>query len=139
MKLFITVKSLGKRKNDLTKQAIELPTLPTTLRGLITAVVTLNVQQLHDKQQEVAWFPLLTAREIEVRGATGKVGFGSLYNEQQPDLAEALDTAVVAFEDGLYKVFIDEEEIGELDTQITLEEEDELVFIKFTMLAGRLW
>ena len=139
MKLYVTVKSLGKRKNVLTKQAIELPTIPSTLRELITAVVTLNVEQLSDQQTNTDWFPLLTGAEIEARSENGKVGFGAVYHEQLPELAKAIDTALVAFEDGLYKVFIREEEAGQLDAPLTLMEEDELVFIKFTMLAGRLW
>ncbi|WP_342514671.1 hypothetical protein MKY34_08070 [Sporosarcina sp. FSL K6-1522] len=139
MKFYVTVKSLGKRKNVLTKQEMELPTIPATLRELITAVVTLNVEQLSDQQKNMDWFPLLTGAEIEERSETGKVGFGAVYHEQLPDLAKAKDTAIVAFEDGLYKVFIREEEVSQLDAPLTLREEDELVFIRFTMLAGRLW
>ncbi len=139
MKIYATVKSLGKRKNVLTKIAIELPVIPRTLRELIREIVMLNVQQLNAKKQEPLWFPFLTGAEIEERGESGKIGFGAVNNEQSPDLTKAIETAVVAFEDGLYKVFIREEETSQLDTPLTLMEEDEIVFIKFTMLAGGLW
>ncbi|MFD2875182.1 hypothetical protein ACFTAO_03165 [Paenibacillus rhizoplanae] len=43
------------------------------------------------------------------------------------------------FEDGLYKVFVQEEECSALDEPLRLEEGDELTLIRFTMLAGRLW
>ncbi|MBE1553680.1 hypothetical protein [Sporosarcina limicola] len=139
MKLYVTVKNLGKRKNVLTKLGIELPIIPTTLRELITEVVSLNVQQLNDKQQSTALIPFLTETEIEERGESGKIGFGAVYNEQSPDLAKAVETAIVAFEDGFYKVFIREDEKSNLELPLTLNEEDEIVFIRFTMLAGSLW
>lgn len=139
MKLYVTVKSLGKRKNVLTRLPIELPVIPTTLRELITEVVVLNVQKLTEKQQSTALIPFLTGTEIEERGESGKVGFGSVYNEQSPDLSQAIDTALLAFEDGLYKVFIREEENSHLESPLKLMEEDEIVFIRFTMLAGSIW
>ncbi|MGF7046876.1 hypothetical protein J2T13_001378 [Paenibacillus sp. DS2015] len=136
MKLYVTVKSLGKRKNILTKIEIELPIIPTTLKELITEVVIVNVQELKDKQQSTALMPFLTGTEIKARGESGKVGFGSVYNEQSPDVAKAVGTALLAFEDGLYKVFIREEEHSQLESPLKLMEEDEIVFIRFTMLAG---
>lgn len=139
MKLYVTVKSLGKRKNVLTRLPIELPVIPTTLRELITEVVVLNVQKLTENQQSTALIPFLTGTEIEERRESGKVGFGSVYNEQSPDLAQAIDTALLAFEDGLYKVFIREEENSHLELPLKLMEEDEIVFIRFTMLAGSIW
>ncbi len=139
MKLYVTVKSLGKRKNVLTKIGIELPVVPTTLRELITEVVNVNVQELKDKQQSTALVPFLTGAEIEARRESGKVGFGSVYNEQSPDVTKAVETALLAFEDGLYKVFIREEENSHLESTLKLMEEDEIVFIRFTMLAGSLW
>nr|WP_205516368.1 hypothetical protein [Paenibacillus sp. SYP-B3998] len=137
--MYVTVKSLGKRKNVLTRLAIELQVNPTTLRELITEVVLMNVQKLNDKQQNTALIPFLTRAEIEERGENGKVGFGSVYNEQIPELAKAVETALLAFEDGLYKVFIREEGISHLESPLKLMEEDEIVFIRFTMLAGGLW
>ncbi|GKU76053.1 hypothetical protein [Paenibacillus sp. L3-i20] len=139
MKLYVTVKSLGKRKNVLTKLEIELLVIPTTLRELITEVVKWNVHQFTEKQQSTTLIPFLTGMEIEERKENGKVAFGSVYNDQIPDLKQAIETAVVAFEDGLYKVFIREEENSDLESPIKLNEGDEVVFIRFTMLAGSIW
>lgn len=139
MKLYITVKSLGKRKNVLTRLGIELPVIPSTLRELITEVVIMNVQKLTEKQQSTELTQFLTRTEIEERKESGKVGFGSVYNEQSPDVARAIENALLAFEDGLYKVFIREEENSHLESPLNLTEEDEIVFIRFTMLAGSLW
>ena len=101
MKLYVTVKSLGKRKNVLTQDRNRVPVIPKTLRELITEVVILNVKELNDQQQSTALIPFLTGTEIEERGENGKIGFGSVYNEKSPDLTKAIETALLAFEDGL--------------------------------------
>lgn len=139
MNVWVTVKSLGKRKPALTKQATELPETTDTLRQLIGNMVTLQIQALEDKKSQVEWLAYLMPEEIESQGATGKVGFGAVNNEVIPELQQAIETAVLAHEDGLYKVFVNEEEVHQLDEPLTLREGDELVFIRFTMLAGRLW
>lgn len=139
MNVWVTVKSLGKRKPALAKQATELPETTGTLRQLISNMVTLQIQALEDKKSQVEWLAYLMPEEIESQGVAGKVGFGAVNNEVIPELQQAIETAVLAHEDGLYKVFVNEEEVHQLDEPLTLREGDELVFIRFTMLAGRLW
>ncbi|QYK65803.1 MULTISPECIES: hypothetical protein [Paenibacillus] len=139
MKLFVTVKSLGKRKPALARQELELSPAPGTLRDLITATVALNVQKLREKQESVALIPFLTGEEVQAQGEIGKVGFGSIYNEGVPDIKDAVNTAMQAFEDGLYRVFVCDEETIELDAPLSLKDGNEIVFIRFTMLAGGLW
>ncbi|KQY90228.1 hypothetical protein ASD24_25360 [Paenibacillus sp. Root52] len=139
MNVWVTVKSLGKRKPALAKQATELPETTGTLRQLIGNMVSRQVQALEDKKNQVDWLAYLMPEEIESQGAAGKVGFGAVNNEGIPELQQAIETAVLAHEDGLYKVFVNEEEVHQLDEPLTLREGDELVFIRFTMLAGRLW
>ncbi|MCM3174996.1 hypothetical protein [Paenibacillus sp. MER 99-2] len=139
MNVWVTVKSLGKRKPALAKQATELPETTGTLRQLISNMVTLQIQALEDKKSQVEWLAYLMPEEIESQGAAGKVGFGAVNHEGVPELQQAIETAVLAHEDGLYKVFVNEEEVHQLDEPLTLREGDELVFIRFTMLVGRLW
>lgn len=62
-----------------------------------------------------------------------------MYSETKPEVEQATAAALLAFEDGLYKVFVQEEECSALDEPLRLEEGDELTLIRFTMLAGRLW
>ncbi|URJ46907.1 hypothetical protein MF628_001487 [Paenibacillus polymyxa] len=139
MKLFVTVKNLGKRKPALARQELELSPAPETLRDLITATVAMNVQKLREKQESVALIPFLTGEEVQAQGEIGKVGFGSIYNEGVPDIKDAVNTAMQAFEDGLYRVFVCDEETIELDAPLSLKDGNEIVFIRFTMLAGGLW
>ena len=54
-------------------------------------------------------------------------------------MQKALDNAFLSFEDGLYRVFLGENELTELDTPLDIKENDELTFIRLTMLTGRIW
>ncbi|KZE51754.1 hypothetical protein AV540_12875 [Brevibacillus parabrevis] len=139
MRLAVTVKSIGKRKNALSRIPVELLPSPRTLRELIAGLVEWNIRGLLEKQQQVALVPYLTAEEVQEQAEIGKVGFGAVYNDGVPDVQQAVDTAILAFEDGLYRVFVREQEIIALDESLVLNEDDEIVLIRFTMLAGRLW
>ncbi|MGF9697274.1 hypothetical protein [Paenibacillus sp. MABNR03] len=139
MNVWVTVKSLGKRKPAIAKQRAELPETTGTLRQLIKSMVRLQVNALQDKQSSAELLTYLMPEDIQVQESTGKVGFGTVYNEVMPDLEQAVQTAVTAHEDGLYKVFLNDEEVQDLDEPLELQEDDELVFVRFTMLAGRLW
>nr|WP_283945908.1 hypothetical protein [Paenibacillus amylolyticus] len=130
---------MGKRKPALAKQAAELPETTHTLRQLIENMVALQVKVLQDKKQQAELLAFLMPDEIETQGATGKVGFGAVYNEGAPDLDSAMETAITAYEDGLYKVFLNDEELQELDNSVVIQDGDNVVFVRFTMLAGRLW
>ncbi|KOY13123.1 hypothetical protein [Paenibacillus xylanivorans] len=139
MNVWITVKSLGKRKPALAKQAAELPETTDTLRQLIKNMVAQQLKGLQDKNNEAEWLAYLMPQDIQEQGAAGKVGFGAIYNEGVPDIEGAMDTAVTAYEDGLFKVFLNDEELQALDEPLIIQEDDNVVFIRFTMLAGRLW
>ncbi|WP_408894126.1 hypothetical protein [Paenibacillus taichungensis] len=139
MNVWITVKSLGKRKPALAKQAAELPETTDTLRQLIKNMVAQQLKALQDKKNEAEWLAYLMPEDIQELGAAGKVGFGAIYNEGVPDVEGAMDTAVTAYEDGLFKVFLNDEEVQALDDPLIIQENDNVVFIRFTMLAGRLW
>jgi hypothetical protein len=137
--VWITVKSLGKRKPALAKQAAELPETTDTLRQLIKNMVAQQLKDLQDKNNEAEWLAYLMPEDIQEQGTAGKVGFGAIYNEGVPDVGGAMDTAVTAYEDGLFKVFLNDEELQALDEPLIINEDDNVVFIRFTMLAGRLW
>ena len=139
MKIYVSMKSIGKRKNVISKQCVQLPIPPGSLRILLSEVIKLNIQQMQGKQAEKHLVSYLTDSQINSQASNGKVGFGNIYNENQPDLTEAIQTAIQAFEDGLFRVFVNNEEIEALDASLEIAEGDEVVFIRLTMLAGRMW
>lgn len=139
MKLYVNVKQVGSRKNFIAKEEIILETIPGTLKELIENIVTKNVQEFNENLKKERLVDYLTSEEIEGKANQGKVSFGTIYNESKEDLCKAIDTALLAFEDGLYKVFIGDDEIEYLDSPLIAKNEDVLTFIKLTMLSGRLW
>lgn len=139
LKVFITVKSLGKRKNYLDRLAWQLTEPPSTLRSLIIDIVSENVRQFNERKSDVPFVSFLTKDDIELQGVNGKVGNGSLDNDRKADEEEAVSTALLAFEDGLYRVFINGSEAEHLEMPLMLQGGDELAFIRFTMLARSMW
>ncbi|MMZ58395.1 hypothetical protein [Aneurinibacillus migulanus] len=137
--MYATVKQLGKRKSYIGEKEIELASSPETLRQLITEIVIASVKEFNDSLGEHAIFMYLTEEELESKAALGKVGFAEKHNATKEDEQKAVERALLAFEDGLYKVLINKQEIESLDTKLTVQENDRLVFIKLTMLAGRMW
>ncbi|WP_270167253.1 hypothetical protein [Paenibacillus sp. SYP-B4298] len=139
MNVWVTVKSLGKRKPSLAKHPVALPDVPGTLRELIRYMVASQLTSLEERQGEQELLACLMPEDLDAQAAAGRVSFGALYHQELPDLERALETAMTAYEDGLYKVFVDDEDIRELDAPLALNDGAELVFIRFTMLAGRMW
>ncbi|CRK84777.1 hypothetical protein [Neobacillus massiliamazoniensis] len=141
MNIYISLKSLAKRKNFITKQPYELQKKPNTLRELITQVVTQNFEQFNNKASnpETPLINFLSHSDIEQQIQAGKVGFQTLYNDKQANLARAIEIAIQAFEDGLYRMFINDEEAEQLDTPLEVTEDAEVVFIRLTMLTGLMW
>ena len=139
MNLFVSLKSVGKRKNIISKQRLQLTSHPDTLRALLSEVIKLNVHQFHSKETEQPIVSYLTGKEIEEQAVSGKVGFGTIYNNNKTVVSETIKTGIQAFEDGLFLVFLNDEEGKELDAPLTISDGDEVVFIRLTMLAGRMW
>ncbi|MFX4262791.1 hypothetical protein ACOBQJ_11365 [Pelotomaculum propionicicum] len=139
MKVYVSVKQAGKRKEYITKKELILENAPLNLRGLITEVVRINVTAYNNKTAGPLIIKYLSPAEIEDQAETGKVGFGERRSHEQADVYRAIETAVLAFEDGIYRVFIGENEISSLDEPLEINENGLLTFIRFTMLAGRMW
>ena len=66
----------------------------------------------------------------------GKIGFGIPFGSREADLTEALETACQGFADGLYRVFIGDREIEDLDAPLHLQEGDSVTIIRLVMLTG---
>ncbi|MFD1992279.1 hypothetical protein ACFSGI_20110 [Paenibacillus nicotianae] len=139
MRIYVTVKSLGKRKNALTREPLDILQMPITLRDFLTEVVKENVRAFTERQQQSSLLSYLTPEQVTEQGEAGKVGFRHIHDDRVPDESSAIEAALLAFEDGLYKVFIGEQEIEHLDDAVQLSDGDDVAFIRFTMLAGSLW
>ena len=136
MQFYIKIKQLSKRRAVLEKQLFEIQDLPekATLRDFITAVVTQQVEAYNAKKHEQNVLPFLTSEQIEDGAAVGKVGFGAIYSKEKADLEKAIANAILAFEDGLYKVFIDENEVQHIDDEVFINKESVVMFLRLNLI-----
>lgn len=132
MKINIIKKKAGSLK-DLGKEMIEVPKV-STLKELLIAIFYNEYNHLYNNQMKV-----LTEKDIKDLAQLGKVSFSSLYNINKKDLDDLIEIMFQDFTDGHYKVFINGQEYENLNEHIQIKNDDEIVFIRFVMLAGRLW
>lgn len=137
MKVYVSVKQAGKRKEYITRKELVLDTVPDNIRELIKEIIYINVKEFNISISEPPIISYLC--DIDKQISTGKVGFGQKWNTQQAGFEKSVETAILAYEDGIFRVFINDTEIECLDEKIVLNENDVLTFIRFTMLAGRMW
>ena len=140
MQVQVNVKRIGKRRNAIETRPYEIGEV-RDVGGLIAAFVTAEVTRFNARAEvgETA-LRYLTSEEITDAAVVGKIGFDADYNGQVQDLTAAIENARQSFEDGIYRIFINGEEAGETcDTPVTLRENDEVTFVRLTMLAGRIW
>jgi hypothetical protein len=107
-----------------------------TLRELITRIVHEEVRAFEQRQQERRLVRILTEKEIHAGLEKGRVDSGGRDLHQEVDADQAIATALQAFEDGIYLVFLDDEEQRELDRQVHLQPDSKLTFVRLVLLAG---
>jgi hypothetical protein len=139
--LTIAGKALGRKKPLFADWSISLPPElsgeGTTLRKIITQVVLKEVSAFRERQEQRRVFRALTARQIEAGVEKGKVeSGGSDVPVQEVDVGSAVASALQAFEDGIYLVVIDEKEHRSLDSQVYLQPNSRITFVRLTLLAG---
>lgn len=106
------------------------------LRDLITRVVIEEVIAFQKRQQERRLAFILSPADIEQGREKGKIDSGERDLKQEVDAEIAVGTALQAFEDGLYFVFVDDVQQTQLDQEIYLKSESKITFIRLVALAG---
>lgn len=139
MRVKVTVKQLGKKRDKVSRADFVLANEPHTVEELLreavhTCVTEYNARvQTQDAAQPLAEEAILDMSEI------GKIAFGINYGQKQVDEKDAAKTALLAYQDGLVRIFLGAEELETLDQELKLQEDDVLTFVKLTMLAGRMF
>ena len=135
----VTIKQLGKKRNKITDVLFSLENIPLTLRELIEeAVYTCVIEYNRNVMQKEEVRPL-SEEEIENMSEIGKIAFGINYGGKVADRDVAVRVAIEAFEDGLVRIFHNEEELKEPDQEIMVKEGDRFTFIRLTFLSGRVF
>ena len=138
MNVYLKVKALSKRKPFIDRIPFEILEEITTAKMLVEYIVRRNAQEYNNKPIDASILPYLTDDGLEAGAKIGKIGFGDRKNENVQDADKAVSNALMCFEDGIFRLFINDEEAG-IDDAITIKDGDEVTFIRLTMLAGRRW
>lgn len=143
MNIIVSAKTVGQRRHNFTDWSVPLPPDVQrqggiiTLRDLISRIVDTEVAAYNERQEQRRLPQVLTKAAIEAQAATGKVDSGA--RETEPQFAEvdqAIGTALQAFEDGFYFVFIDEVQYHSLDSEIFVKPNSQVLFLRLIPLAG---
>ena len=134
----IEAKVAGGRRALFEPTELDWPDSRTlTLRELLTAVVTEEVADFKERQAANQLLRVLTEEELTEGVMRGKVASGGSELDQEVDEAAAVSTALEAFADGFYFVFVDDEQITALDANLTVNPSSTLLFVRLVPLAGR--
>ena len=134
--LTISGKVLGKSQNLFTTRQMDLPAQSLTLGELLTQIVTAEVSAFKARQADRRMTKVLGLVDIEAGVAIGKVSSGGSELNQIVDVGKAVETALQAFEDGFYLVFIDDRQQEDLQATVALTSSSELLFLRLTPLVG---
>jgi hypothetical protein len=108
----------------------------TTLRDLISRIVSDEVAAFRRRQTERRLFRVLTEREIVEGAGRGKIDPAGHAEQQEIAEEAAVSRAIEAFSDGLYFIFIDGEQQTDLHQPVYIQPNCVITFIRLVALAG---
>lgn len=139
MTIKVNIKQLGKKRSKVAEVPFMLENAPTTVRELIKESVHTCVSEYNERVKKGEGVTPISDDEISEMSEIGKIAFGINYGGKAANEVSALENALQSYEDGLYRIFIGDNEVGSLSDSISLLENDSVTFIRLTMLTGRLW
>ena len=119
---------------ELAREIIDVPVVKT-IQELLMVISTFE----YDKQYRTRHLVALKEEEIKAQSNLGRISFERLFNENKDSLEKSVEIMVQDFQDGLFRVYINQKEYTKLTDEISMNFHDEVVFIRLVMLAGRLW
>ena len=131
----------GVREHDL---VLALPPGEVTARQLIEAAVAAEVTAFHARAEEASLVRVLTKKSLDADLARGAVRAGGPADSAelaggepgQARLADAVDGALLAFGDGLFKVFVGDRELTDDGAALPVADGAALLFLRLVPLAG---
>ncbi len=140
MQLSFTLKSLGKKKAHINNVNIDIDiSSNTTVKELLLQVVSQQVKAFNKRKDDFNLLVYLREDILNKNAEGGHIKFNEQYNTTQADETKAKEAVLLAFEDGLIALFINDEQFEDVNQAISLNENDSITFIRFTFLAGSIW
>ena len=131
MDIYIIKKKLGSRK-ELGRHPVEIDETVNTLGALLYILTLQGLTEAQTLKENYA----LSDSEIAAQVEEGRIRFAENYGKNNDTMAKAMERTKQAYDDGLFKVFINGEEVTEWNGPITLCQGTEVVFLRLTMLTG---
>ena len=131
MEVHIVKKKLGSRK-ELGRHPIEIDDTVNTLGDLLYILTLQGLTEAQTPKENHA----LSESEIAEQAEEGRIRFAENYGENHDTLEKAIQRTRQAYDDSLFRVFINGEEITTWDAPIKLCQGAEIVIIRLTMLTG---
>jgi hypothetical protein len=133
----------GVREHDL---LLDLPPGEATARQLIVAAVTAEVAAYQARAEEASLVRVLTREMLAEDLASGAVRTGGPWQDTElaaglappapVEVDAAVDAALLAFGDGIFKVFVADDELADGDPAVPIAEGTALLFLRLVPLAG---
>ena len=138
MVIYVNIQQIARRWPSVQAAPMELSGVPGTLSELIALCVEACVKRQH-LSASGSGEAVLSQERIEDLAAVGRIAFGFDPNGALADEKEAVANALQSYRDGLFRVFLNGQELRSLDAPVRLGENDALTFVRLTMLSGISW
>lgn len=130
-------KIVGRRGPALAPLELDLKSELNTVRDLLVTIVRQQVEVFGVRKQDAKFLRVLTERDIDDGQVAGKI----LSRDQEPDarrpdVAQSIEAAITAFEDGLYYIFVNDAQVEKLEQPVEPREVKDVLFVRLTPLAG---
>jgi hypothetical protein len=134
----VRAKVTGHRRGGERDLALALPPGPVTARQIIEAAVAAEVAAYAERAEQASLVRVLTDWALRDDLARGAVRLGDASPPGPPDVAVAVETALLAFDDGIFKVFVGDTEVGDTEAEGPVELADgaDVLFLRLVPLAG---
>jgi hypothetical protein len=107
-----------------------------TLRSLIQTIVREEIVAFRERQEKRRLTRVLSIAELAEGVERGKVDMGGRTLRQDVDEEAAIGTALQAFEDGIYLVFVADRQAERLDEEVFVGPNTRVTFVRLVALAG---
>ena len=146
MNIRISVRSASRKAAAVTWRTAEYPDRVMTVEDFLTETVRQNVRQYNERKDAEELLRLFLREneasieeKLENMAAHGKVAYGDMPNDKKADEEEAVQNALLCFDDGLVALFADGVRYTGREDVIPLREQSEVTFVRLVFLAGRMW
>jgi hypothetical protein len=135
--MFVEARTIGQRDATLQPREFDLSDLRhPTLRELIGRVVREELAAYDASQQQRALLRVLSPADLARGAETGRYAAEPRERQTLPSPDEAVATALQAFQDELFVVFVDDRQVEDLDALLTVGPGTRLRFLRLVALAG---